>query len=174
MHIGIVNFAVDDPNTDLEDALKSLGCTVVILQYTDDWFDIIRRSRIKRWVFTGSALDVLDKKSPQLDIRLLDLSNKRLLFICYSMESILMQLGCKLHNRRVSKTDNIVIRDRDIDMTVARNHFAYVDARSVPTRIRLLSKYKNDVMTAEYKNSVMTQWHPEKTRDGIEFIKRWL
>ena len=92
MHVGIVNFAINDPRTELYDVLTSLGCTVVIIQHTDDWLNIIRRSKIKRWICTGSAYDVLDKESPQLDTDLLQLDTKRFLLICYSMESILMQL----------------------------------------------------------------------------------
>jgi imidazoleglycerol phosphate synthase glutamine amidotransferase subunit HisH len=29
-------------------------------------------------------------------------------------------------------------------------------------------------MTAIYKNAVMTQWHPERSRDGIQLLKGWI
>jgi hypothetical protein len=31
-----------------------------------------------------------------------------------------------------------------------------------------------EVMTTAYKNAIMVQWHPEKTPDGIIFLKNWL
>jgi len=174
MHVGIVNFAINDPRTELSDALTSLGCSVVIIQHTDDWLNTIKRSRIKRWICTGSALDVLDKNSPQLDVDLLKLDTKRFLLICYSMESILMQLGCRIRNRKLERSDNIMIDDNGKQINVGRNHFAYVDANSIKPRMKLLSIYKGDVMTVEYKNAMMTQWHPERTDDGRMFLKRWL
>ena len=174
MHVGIVNFAINDPRTELYDVLTSLGCTVVIIQHTDDWLNIIRRSKIKRWICTGSAYDVLDKESPQLDTDLLQLDTKRFLLICYSMESILMQLGCRVRNWKNAKVDTIMISDDGTLIEVARNHFAHVDANSIKSRMKLLSAYKDDVMTIEYKNAMMTQWHPERTEDGKVFLKRWL
>lgn len=174
MHVGIVNFAINDPRTELSDALTSLGCSVVIIQHTDDWLNTIKRSRIKRWICTGSAYDVLDKESPQLDIDLLKLDTKRFLLICYSMESILMQLGCRVRNWKNAKVDTIMISDDGTLIEVARHHFAHVDANTVKPRMKLLSIYKGDMMTVEYKNAMMTQWHPERTEDGKVFLKRWL
>ena len=55
-----------------------------------------------------------------------------------------------------------------------RNHYTYIVPDSLKHGMRLLATYKGCAMNVEYKNTVMTQWHPERTADGIQFMKEWI
>jgi GMP synthase-like glutamine amidotransferase len=174
MRIGIVDFSKRPKKNDsLQEALKILGNDIFVVHHADDWFNIVKSSRIKHWIMTGSAYDVFGNKSPQIDTRITQLVNKRFLLICYSMESFLLQMGCKLSRRERTK-ETFMLNDNGALFNAWRNHNTFIPTDGLQPGIRLLAEYKNETMTAKYKNILMTQWHPEKTDDGIIFLSNWL
>jgi imidazoleglycerol phosphate synthase glutamine amidotransferase subunit HisH len=40
--------------------------------------------------------------------------------------------------------------------------------------VTLVNSYRGEVMTVLYKNTLMTQWHPERSKDGIQCLKAWM
>ncbi len=174
MHVGILNMYSHKLKISLPKALDSIGCDYTIIDFDENHVENIRRSRIKCWILTGSDYNVMNKTTPQLDLDLLKMSDKRFMLVCYSMESILLQLGCHLIKRR-----NNVQEYFDLDLggntiKAFRNHYTYIVPDSLKRGMRLLATHKGDTMNVEYKNTVMVQWHPERTADGIQFMKEWI
>lgn len=174
MRIGIVDFSKRPKKNDsLQQALQILGHDIFVVHHTDDWYNIVKSSRIKHWIMTGAAYDVFSIKSPQVDTRITQLINKRFLLICYSMESFLLQMGCKL-NRRERTKEEFMLNSNGTRIVAWRNHNTFIPTDGLQPEIKLLASYKNETMTAKYKNILMTQWHPEKTNDGTIFLLNWL
>lgn len=182
MKVGIINYMKRDFPT-IERKLTEMGHTVEIYDYTENHYDIMLKSDIKHWFFTGSPMDITSPFAPQLDKRILGLNGKRVFLICYSMESILGQLGCKLvkHERnRKRKLEfdllykNYLTNGLSSPIDAWRNHETFIPVNSLRPSIKLMSEYNGKVMTAIYRNAVMTQWHPEHTEDGRTMISNWL
>ena len=174
MRIGIVDFSKRPKKNDsLQEALQILGHDIFVVHHTDDWYNIVKSSRIKHWIMTGAAYDVFSSKSPQVDTRITQLINKHFLLICYSMESFLLQIGCKLKRRERTK-EEFTLNSNGTRIVAWRNHNTFIPTDGLQPEIKLLTSYKNETMTAKYKNILMTQWHPEKTNDGIIFLLNWL
>ena len=174
MHVGIVNMYSYKLRHYLPNALASIGCDITVVDSDEDYIDIIKRSPITHWIFTGSDSDVMKKRSPVLDLEILKMKNKRFLLICYSMESILQQLGCHLIKRPNAMKGRFDLIMNGVKIEAYRNHYMYVVPESIKRGMRLLATYKGDTMTVSYKNLMMTQWHPEITKDGIRFLEGWL
>lgn len=174
MRIGIVDFSKRTKNNDsLQEALQILGHDIFVVHHSDDWYNIVKSSHIKHWIMTGSAYDVFSSKSPQIDTRIEDLNKKLFLLICYSMESFLLKKGYDLKRRERTK-EAFMLNSNGRHIIAWRNHNTFISTDSLQSRIRLLASYKNEIMTASYKNIMMTQWHPERTNDGIVFLSKWL
>ena len=171
MHVGIVNMYSYKLRHYLPNALASIGCDITVVDSDEDYIDIIKRSPITHWIFTGSDSDVMKKRSPVLDLEILKMKNKRFLLICYSMESILQQLGCHLIKRPNAIKERFDLVMNGVQLRAYRNHYTYVVPESIKRGMRLLATYKGDTMTVSYKNLMMTQWHPEITKDGIRFLE---
>jgi GMP synthase-like glutamine amidotransferase len=174
MHVGILNMYSHKLDNYLSKALDSIGYDYTIIEFDEDYMDVIRRSRITHWILTGSDYNVMNKTTPQLDLKLLTMKNKRFMMVCYSMESILLQLGCHLIKRRNNVKEYFNLDIDDTTIKAFRNHYTYIVPDSLKRGMRLLATYKGDTMNVEYKNALMTQWHPERTADGIQFMKEWL
>ena len=174
MHVGIVNMYSYKLRHYLPNALASIGCDITVVDSDEDYIDIIKRSPITHWIFTGSDSDVMKKRSPVLDLEILKMKNKRFLLICYSMESILQQLGCHLIKRPNAMKGRFDLIMNGVKIEAYRNHYMYVVPESIKRGMRLLATYKGDTMTVSYKNAMMTQWHPERTVGGIRFLEGWL
>ena len=174
MHVGIVNMYSYKLRHYLPNALASIGCDITVVDSDEDYIDIIKCSPITHWIFTGSDSDVMKKRSPVLDLEILKMKNKRFLLICYSMESILQQLGCRLIKRPNAIKERFDLVMNGVQLRAYRNHYTYVVPESIKRGMRLLATYKGDTMTVSYKNLMMTQWHPEITKDGNIFMKEWL
>ncbi len=151
----------------------ALGDNVVVISHKSNWMEFIRKSHIKHWIMTGSAYDVLQANAPQISTDILKMRDKRFLLICYSMESVLLQLGCHLVKRRKNKREHFSLLMNGNHLNVWRNHYTYIVPNSLKPGMRLLGMYDGETMTVEYKNAVMTQWHPEKTEDGVRFLHEW-
>jgi GMP synthase-like glutamine amidotransferase len=138
----------------------------------------IQESSIPFWIFSGSPHQVMDTHSPQVPMSLVK-SPKRFLMICYSMESCLVQLGYPLVERYENKKEifqlNLYTEKQE---THWRNHRWYIPktsfSRASGCGAKLLASYRLEAMLVEYKNMLMVQFHPERTEDGLEFMRRWL
>lgn len=182
MMIGIVNYHTTTIPI-IINVIRRLGHDVNVLSRHDNHLSIMRNSTIRYWIFTGSQLDPNDPLSPQVDKKILGLQDKRILLICYSMESMLKSLGCKLTTSKTIKDDTIPLTPlynnyltggMQIPISAVRTHYTHINVSSLPPRIRLQMKHKNEVMTCHYRNCVMVQWHPERSEEGDLFLSNWL
>jgi GMP synthase-like glutamine amidotransferase len=137
----------------------------------------IQESSIPFWIFSGSPHQVMHLNSPQVPMSLLD-SPQRFLMICYSMESCLVQLGYPLVERYTNKKEIFHLKVRGNLETHWRNHRWYTPKSSFALRTdpgpKLLASYRREAMMVEYNNMLMVQFHPERTDDGIDFMRQWL
>ena len=136
----------------------------------------IKDSTISHWICSGSATTVVESNSPQIPLDVLKLRGKRFMMICYSMESILYQLGIKVHKRNTCKKEVFRLSIPEgygvqSPMVARRNHCWYFPYSTVPG---LIAQYNGEAMIASYKNALLVQFHPEKTPDGKKFISHWL
>lgn len=181
MDIGVVNmYSTLTESNYLVNALLSMGHRPHIIHgYKETQKKILQQikdSTISHWICSGSATTVIEANSPQIPLGVLKLKGKRFMMICYSMESILFQLGVKIHKRNVCKKElfHLTIPDGygvKNPMVARRNHWWYFSPRSVHG---LIAQYDGEAMIAKYKNALLVQFHPEKTPDGKKFIAHWL
>jgi GMP synthase-like glutamine amidotransferase len=174
MRIGVIDMYKNKMYSYLPIILTDMGYSVTVVNYKEDWLDIIRKSRIKNWFLTGSEYDVMSVTAPQVDLEILKLNNKRFFLICYSMESVLLQLGCRGIKRKKAIREFFNLTMDGEQINAYRNHHTYIVPDSIKHDMQLLAKYQGNVMTVKYKNMMMTQWHPERTNDGIDFIRKWI
>jgi GMP synthase-like glutamine amidotransferase len=170
MHVGVIKVST---TTFVEDAIKKLGHTPVVLQINDpEIVSKLKESPIKKWIGTGSnlRLSVLQPLAPQIPMEILTMKDKEFFLICYTMESLLYQLGYPVVFRGTFLKERFDLGP----LRVYRHHGYYIPANKVDSKVKVTETYKGEVMTALYKNVVMTQWHPERTADGIQVLKHWL
>lgn len=181
MKVGIFNYMTRD-NIKLFKTMEELGFEMDIYDYKENHYDIMKKSNIKHWIFTGSPMDVNHDASPQIDKRILGMNDKKVFLICYSMESVLEQLGCKLIKRERNRKkitfldilyNNYLTKEIIPPLRTWRNHETYIPVNSLKPNIRLQMQHKGEVMTCLYKNAVMTQWHPEHTEHGKQLFLNW-
>jgi GMP synthase-like glutamine amidotransferase len=180
LDIGVVNmYRTLTESNYVTNALRSMGYRPHSINgFTASREEIllhITQSPIRNWICSGSATTVNETNSPQIPLELLNLKEKRFIMICYSMESILFQLGVKINKRNVCKKELFRLtmpNDYALKnpMVVRRNHCWYFSARSVPG---LIAQYDGEAMLAVYKNALLVQFHPEKTPDGKKLIELW-
>jgi GMP synthase-like glutamine amidotransferase len=182
MRIGIFNYMKRELPT-IEKVIRDLGFDVEMHDYEENHYEIMKKSSIKHWIFTGSPMDVNKDDAPQLDTRIIRMEGKRVFLICYSMESILEQLGCKLikrerNRKRVFFMDimykNYLTTGLSSPIRAWRNHETYIPVNSLKPHIKLQMQFDGEVMTCLYKNAIMTQWHPEHGDDGKRMLINWI
>ena len=94
--------------------------------------------------------------------------------ICYSMESALYNSGfVTLKKPRTNQRIFQIKSAINGFQKVWKSHDTYVSV-SQNRRLRPIAVYKDEIMTVKYRGAIMTQWHPERTVDGIEMIDDWL
>lgn len=178
--VGLVNMNPLKKPERFINSLHTIRCNVNLLDCSemtkDEIFVAIQKSHIKNWIFTGSPSSVHDPKSPVVSLKLLDLHNKRMFLICYSMESILHQLGYPVVKRNINKKEEFVLVNPNIHLLknparLYRNHQYYTPR--VDNDI-FIANYENESMIAIYKNSIMTQFHPERSDDGLQMLFNWI
>jgi GMP synthase-like glutamine amidotransferase len=170
MRVGVVKV---NRNTYVEDAVRTLGHTPVVLQINDEELVTkIKKSSIPHWIFTGTgiAVSVLNPLAPQVPLEIFKMKDKHFVLICYSMESVLFQMGYPIKQRYETKKERIQLDG----LHVYRNHRFYTPVSSLDSTIQIVHSYRGELMTAIYKNAVMTQWHPERSRDGVQLLKGWI
>jgi len=178
-------------------AFRAIGLTPTVY-HVDDLIKhkvnltlLIAQSPIKHWVFTGSAQSIYEKDSPQIPLTIFNIFGKRFLLICYSMESVLKQLGYLVLKRYERKRELFKLHLQKTKVLLSgrehlfeyisdpaeywRNHQYYTPVQNMDKqKIYEVASYRGELMIAFYKNAVMTQFHPERTVDGKRFLKNWV
>jgi GMP synthase-like glutamine amidotransferase len=170
MRIGVVTI---HSKPYVEEALRKLGHVPVVIQLNDENVaEKISHSDIKKWIFSGSDLRVTvnNPLAPQVPMEILEMKDKEFFLICYSMESMMLQLGYPVVKRAHFVTERFQLGP----LQVYRNHGYYIPAKKVNKKVKVLNTRKGEVMTVSYKNLIMTQWHPERTKDGIQCLNAWI
>jgi GMP synthase-like glutamine amidotransferase len=177
--IGLVNMnPVKKPQVFLE-TLRSLQCRVEVLDATElsnrELFIRIQRSRISKWICTGSPSSIYDPNSPSLPMELFDLPDKQFFLICYSMEYVLKKLGYQVLKRQENKRETFVLVHATQLLrnpaTLYRNHQYYTPAKSIPF---FVAEHQGEAMIVRYKQTIMTQFHPERSDDGKQMLFQWI
>jgi GMP synthase-like glutamine amidotransferase len=156
----------------------------------NDIIKMIKESDIKYWIFSGSALSVIDRNSPQIPLEILNLKDKKIMLICYSMESILYQLKYPITTRYDLRKEGFYLNidmsyikkinethlfyDIKLPMNAWRNHYAYLSSFHTDNKIKNVADYQNEVMIMFHKNAILLQFHPERSKDGIQLINNWI
>ena len=172
MVVGIVNFNRYGEPDSLISVLQNIGHSVFVIK-PESCYEFIQKSSIKHWFFTGSSYDVLSPISPQILPEIFDIPNKSFFMICYSMESALYNSGFVTQKKPRTNQRIFNIQSDSGFLKVWKSHDTYVPV-SQNRRLKPIAVYKDEIMTVKYKGAIMTQWHPERTVDGIEMIKDWL
>ena len=170
MRIGVVSI---HSKPYVEEAVQKLGYTPFVLSFLEeDLAEKIQKSKINKWIFSGSDLRVTvnNPLAPQVPMDILEMKQKEFFLICYSMESMMLQLGYPVVERNHFMTERFPLGP----LEVYRNHGYYIPAKKVDTKVKVIHTRRGEVMTACYKNVIMTQWHPERTKDGLLCLKAWI
>jgi hypothetical protein len=194
MEVGIVDMYRSELGClNLVNALKRIGVNIVVYHIIDKKVNLVRliaQSQIKHWVFTGSDQSIYATHSPQIPMNIFNIFGKRFLLICYSMESVLKQLGypvLKRYERKkelfklhLQKTKVLLAGREDLFKYISdpaiykRNHQYYTPVTNMNKQIYEVASYRGELMIVFYKNAVMTQFHPENTIAGKRLIQNWL
>jgi GMP synthase-like glutamine amidotransferase len=193
MRIGIVNMNKDRIEiTSLLETVRSMGHVPFVLDAiplsSTELFTTIERSPIRYWIFTGSRYHITHSGAPVVPLELFktEKTTKRFLMICYSMESVLVQLGFPIQERYINRKEpfNLTVpkenqshslfKDIPNPMRVWRYHKWYFPRTVLASPVHLLASYNGEAMIVTYKNAVLVQHHPEKTKDGRQFLENWL
>lgn len=173
MQVGVIDFYYPRKGiSPLLESLTKLGYTAKVISGESVSLKQIQESPIKKWIMSGAHRNALTDEY-QVPQQITKLKDKEFLLICYSMESFLHQMGYPIFCRKENKKENILLKFPE-ELKVFRNHYCYVPTFKLDSRINLINSYRGETMTALYKNITMTQWHPEKSVDGNEFLKKWL
>lgn len=161
-------------------AILALGHTPLLLQYNEpELYSKIQESNITHWIFSGSNHTVTRRNSPQISLKKLLLppqnAAKRFFCICYSMESVLLQLGHRIVRRPTGlKREIIPLLLRGKVIRVWRNHRYFTPSLPDHSQAHEVASYNGESMMVTYKNITMTQFHPERTPDGYRILDAWL
>jgi len=148
-------------------------------------YDFISKSPIHVWIFSGGDHTVIEKESPQVSLKLLQLKDKRFMFICYSMESILYQMEYPIKKRAINKKEyfnqtissqvkSYLFNNISFPMKLRRNHRWYFSSKDIVKPVELIASYNGEAMIATYKNAVLVQFHPERSADGKKLLWNFL
>ena len=197
--VGLVNLNphIKDIQT-LENACRSLGYRPLILDLTqltkEKVYLFIKRSKIKKWIFSGSRLMVTDLCAPKIPLEIFNLENKEFMMICYSLQSVIYQMDYPISYRKNNKKEvfDLYIDRKTIEhmnkqylfeniampMKLWRNHYAFFSPSHIintnPNNDLIdLVSYDGECMMLFYKNSILLQYHPEKTNDGLQLMYNW-
>lgn len=173
---------------------------ITMISYEDVKEDVkfIKESGITHWIFSGSEKDPRKSDAPQVLMKkLMKLNNNKFKFlmICYSMESALMQspfsfklIKCNKSHKKGNKqvatiqehnnSNNNKNKTNNKTLEAWRNHEFHFDVEQVEGKLvknfKIIHVLDDMLMTAQYKNFTFTQWHPEHSNDGMEFLDNWL
>jgi len=166
------------------DQLKPLLAAVRKLGYRVHLgtIDEVAKSPIQTWIFSGADRDVTEQDAIKVPLELLTLK-KRYLMICYSMESVLYQMGYPIYRRTNEKgyfsmdmrTVSMDMRTASMDMqksrfTGYRNHKYFFRSSDVPT----LVAHNGELMMTVIGPALLVQFHPEHSYDGRRLLSQFL
>lgn len=183
--VGIVNMYDNNYQCRyLINALTSLGYKPLVISGSQaQVLNYIKSSPIRIWIFSGAATPVFEEDSPQIPLQVTNLKTKKILLICYSMESLLYQLGMPITTRNENKKEIFKLQITQPDplfnniknpMVLRRNHIRYVAAVGPIGPAKAVAAYDGELMIATYKNATLMQFHPEKTPDGKKLLLNWI
>jgi len=159
-------------------AIRLLGYVPLVLDCDDaKWKQKAYQSPIRHWICTGSEWNVIDLDAPRLPQFLLDNVRQRWFLICYSMQtfgyySLRLNIG-RLPERafylEMAQNGTHYWRNHEYAFRKQDNNlFSRTDLKNI-------ALFSDDVISrAEYKNAIMTQYHPERTLEGLEEILLFL
>jgi GMP synthase-like glutamine amidotransferase len=179
MEIGIVSMYPNIKDIKyVEDCIRLIGYKPYVLDLyhgiREKIFNIIKRSNIIHWIFTGSPTFVTDRNAPQIPLDIYKLHDKKYMMICYSLESIAYQLKLPISFRQDNKKELFELQINNKKMKLWRNHYGYLSSHINIDPLEHTKSYDGECMVLHYKNSILLQFHPERTNDGIEFINKWI
>ena len=173
MEVGVIDFYHPRKGiSPLLESLTKLGYKAKVISGESVNVKQIQESPIKKWIMSGAHRNALTDEY-QVPQQITKLKDKEFLLICYSMESFLHSMGYPIFCRKENKKETILLKFPE-EQKVFRNHYCYVPTFKLDSRIKLINSYRGETMTALYKNITMTQWHPEKSADGLQFLASWL
>ncbi len=147
--------------------------------------DVLLKKNIKAIILSGGPNSVYDKKSPKLDLKILDL-NVPILGICYGLQLLLNNTGGNILKGEVGEYGNASINQLDNNLlfdkipqkiTVWMSHTDRVD--NIGPNWNILAKSDNEIISAishKIKNIYAVQFHPEVTHTdhGSKIIANFL
>jgi GMP synthase-like glutamine amidotransferase len=179
-YVGIVNFYKNKDNAKhVIRAVRLLGYVPVVLHCEDvHWIAKAFQSPIRHWIGTGSEWNVIDIGAPRIPQFLLDNPRQRWFLICYSMQSFtyysmrmnISRLPEKAFYLELGRNGEHYWRNHEFAFKKEDNNlFSRTDLKQI-----LISNTDATIQRAMYKNSILTQYHPERTLEGIEEILTFL
>jgi len=181
--IGVVNMCGKKNGCSfLVKTIESMGYRVAVIEKDQPILQLIKASRIRRWIFTGVTMH-MQEAPPPVPMEIFSIPGKIFLLICYSFESALQQYGYPLMNRYVTKTEftklaidtrHPIFKDIPTPMRIYRNHAYYIPSKGMRSPMRLVSSYDGEAMIVMYKNALLTQFHPERSSHGRLLIRNWI
>lgn len=174
--IGILNmYPLQEDAKHIYNALQLMNLEYKSINpYIDkNWFFTIENSHIKKWICTGSNRNVFDKDAIQL--KQLP-KHKEYFLICFSMQSFLVY---HLNESIYHFSKRYYCYETLNDKLIWRNH-QWGFLKQNFTLIKNI-EYSKDVLMkcifTDVKNDIfvtMTQYHPERTVDGLKELKLFL
>lgn len=159
--------------SNLTRALRLLGASPIVFRAANsNWEYVARNSKIRHWIVSGSEWNVKDAGAPRIPPDLVLDPSKRWFFVCYSMQSILHQLGGRIQRLPEYKKGVETIDGR----MYWRNHGWGFDKDGVDNLRLDTPVFAPDgfLMRCSLGNAVLTQYHPERTLEGIEELNWFL
>lgn len=191
LRLGIVSMMKDGSVSDaVLCCFAELGVAYVLYKYnTPDLISLIADGPETHWFFTGNTPDfVTDEGAPGFDMRILDISNKNMFFVCYSHQYVCKQLGsCVWPCWKPIRGIYPIVRVRGEDpifceVSPKQWFFAYygqyVRTEDVPAGWELLARQGNHVVLMRLRDSQKAiyscQVHPERLVDTYRMLYNWL
>ena len=190
MFIGIVNFC--NKNTvpsKLINALTNMEYKVAMISSKTDYFEIIKHSPIKQWIFSSSP-----EESPSSDctinMKVFQLKAKTIFMIGRAMETTLLALNNEyvpnVNKTRKTRKKRSLLKSNSLNTTSHHlfqnmkkkikvlTHRRGFDVTNVKGGVKVINQYDGKIMTAAYKNAILTQYYPFESKDGEQIILNWL
>jgi hypothetical protein len=183
MFIGIVNFC--NKNTvpsKLINVLTTMEYKVAMISSKTDYYEIIKKSPIKHWIFSSSPDETQSLAKCEVNMKIFQLKSKSFFVIGRAMEKVLMQLNNTYvvptksrKNKKpmaMNKTSHRLFdkMKKKIKIFGSPGGFDVIDTKHV----KVINQRDGKIMTATYKNAILTQYYPFESEDGQQIILNWL
>ena len=174
--VGVLDCFKDRRNlTTLLRAIRIVGGAPVVIRVTEDnWLSRIRNSPIRHWVVSGSEWNVTEHGAPRIFPSLLLHEHQRFLFICYGMQSLVFQMGGRISKlpEKVQRVDEVQGEGNGLFW---RNHeWGFKEDGMIRGIVEPLYSSDGYFMRGFVGNAMLTQYHPERTLEGLEQMEAFL